>query len=330
MRKKILRISLVVGILLFCLVVYKVGPGQILNYIKRLSWKSFLVLFGLRIIYWILRTFNWKTVARFFDTRQSYFLLFEARIVANAISYLTPSAMLGGEPIRALMMDGTSRRKNIATVVLDKTIEIITMSFFTILAVVIAIICIPMPVQYRILFIVFVVLTIFLCLFLWLKQKQGFFIWIFNVLGKIKIRSRFIERNKEKIRDVDGYISDFYRNHKTKIPLIAFLYSLTFLFWVAEIHVTLLFLKAPGLTLFKSFLVITMGNVALLLPTIPASLGVYEITNVGIFALLGWRADIALSMAIIRRILMLLWTGIGLLAMARNELSLKNGGKLQV
>ena len=108
MRKKILRISLVVGIVLFCLVIYKVGPGQILNYIKRLSWKSFLVLFGLRIIYWILRTFNWKTVARFFDLRQSYFLLFEARIVANAISYLTPSAMLGGEPIRALM--GQERR----------------------------------------------------------------------------------------------------------------------------------------------------------------------------------------------------------------------------
>jgi hypothetical protein len=133
-------------------------------------------------------------------------------------------------------------------------------------------------------------------------------------------RFRFVERNRDKIREIDSYISSFYREHRAKIPLVALLYSVTFLFWAVEIHMTLLFLHVPGLTFVKSLFVITLGNIALLVPTVPASLGVYEITNIGVFALLGWGAAIALSMAIIRRVIMLLWTGIGLLIMAKHQI----------
>jgi len=126
--------------------------------------------------------------------------------------------------------------------------------------------------------------------------------------------------NNPFIRAIDSYISAFYREHRAKIPVAALLYSLTFLFWAVEIHMTLLFLHVPGLTFVKSLFVITLGNIALLVPTVPASLGVYEITNIGIFALLGWGAAIALSMAITRRVIMLLWTGIGLLIMAKHQI----------
>lgn len=221
MRKKILTVTLALGVLLFGFLIYKAGPAQILDRIKALSWKSFLI---------------------------------------------------------------------------------------------------PMPLRLKAVFAGFVGLMLALCLVLLAKQRQGFFIWMVKALGKIRIRFRFVERNMDKIREIDSYISSFYREHRAKIPLVALLYSVTFLFWAVEIHMTLLFLHVPGLTFVKSLFVITLGNIALLVPTVPASLGVYEITNIGVFALLGWGAAIALSMAIIRRVLMLLWTGIGLLIMAKHQI----------
>jgi uncharacterized membrane protein YbhN (UPF0104 family) len=58
-----------------------------------------------------------------------------------------------------------------------------------------------------------------------------------------------------------------------------------------------------------------LGNVAFLLPGVPASLGVYELTNVGVFKVLGWSAGMAVALSVIRRLLALAWTAFGLLAL---------------
>ena len=87
-------------------------------------------------------------------------------------------------------------------------------------------------------------------------------------------------------------------------------------FWVAEIDLTLAALGAPGLTVGRSFLVVTLGAVGLLLPTTPASLGTYEAANLAVFAGLGWSAELSLSLAFVRRFLSLFWAGAGLLCIA--------------
>jgi len=52
-----------------------------------------------------------------------------------------------------------------------------------------------------------------------------------------------------------------------------------------------------------------------MLPGVPASLGVYELTNVGVFKVLGWSAGMAVALSVIRRLLALAWTAFGLLAL---------------
>jgi uncharacterized protein (TIRG00374 family) len=323
MKKRIIRISLVFGALLFAFLVYKAGPSQIFANIKKLTWRSLLVLLGLRLVYWMLRTFNWKMIFECYDRKLSFLHLFGARVADHAVSYLMPSAMMGGGPIRAIMVDGSSKRRSFATVVLDKTIEVFTTAFFIILAVAVAIIRIPMSGTSKSFFTAFAALTLVLCGFLLVKQKRsGLFNWGMDTLARFKIRPKFIGSIRHYLRDIDAHISDFYKNHREKIHWLVILYSLTFLLWTIEIHLTLLFLKAPGITLFKSFLIVALGNVAFLLPTVPASLGVYEITNIGIFALLGMGPGIAMSMVVIRRIISLFWTGVGLLAMLKNQVKL--------
>ena len=125
MRKKVLRIAFIVGILLFFLFIYFIGPSQIWENIKQLSWQSFIILLFLRFVHSFLRTVCWKKIFQQYERKISIFHLFAARLAGDAIGYLTPSAQLGGEPIRAMMVNRSNLEKNLASVIVDKTIEIV-------------------------------------------------------------------------------------------------------------------------------------------------------------------------------------------------------------
>lgn len=324
MKKKILRISWAIGFLLFVLLIYTIGPGQIWEHIKKITWQNFLILLFLRFLHSILRTINWKIVFEQYERKTSFFHLFTAIIAGDAISYLTPSARLGGEPVRAMMVSSSNKRRSLASVIVDKTIEILTMISFTIIGVTIAITQIPMPGKYKFLLIAFVLGAILFAVLILVKQRQGFFTWIINTLERIKIKFKFIEKNRAKVKETDEHISDFYRNHRSIFLIVFLLHSLVFLFWTTEVHLTLLFMGAEGTTFLKSFLIVTLGGLVILLPTIPASLGTYELTYVAIFILLGFGADIGITLTLIRRILVLIWAGAGLLAMLKRQWAVKS------
>ncbi len=323
MRKKILRISLVVGILLFFLFIYFIGPGQIWENIKKLKWQNFLFLLFLRFLHSLLRTVSWKIIFEKYDQKTSFFSLYMARLAGDAIGYLTPSAQLGGEPIRAIMGNESHFEKSFASVIVDKTIEIINQIFFTIIGIIIAITMIPLPGYYEYLLVAFVFGAAFFAVLAFIKQKQGFFIWIIKILKKLKIRFKFIDKRETKIREIDDHISNFYKNHTKIFVFVFILNSFIFLLWTTEIYVTMLFIGTEGVTFIKSYLIVSLGAFMLLLPTMPASLGTYEITYVSIFVLLNLRADKGMTLILIRRVILLIWSGIGLLLL----FSRQRGGK---
>jgi uncharacterized protein (TIRG00374 family) len=329
LSRTVIRLSLLIGLTLFIFAVVRSGPRQMLAALSHLTALQWAVLAVLRFGYWILRTFNWQQVYVRCEARQPFFRLFEARIADNAVGFLTPSAMLGGLPVRALMMAGVDRRRVFASVVLDKTIEIFTLAAATVPAMLAAVLLLPMTLSARLVFGLFIVLATALCLAVLAGQRRGFFLGLFDRLARLGVRPRWAEKNRSALLGIDEAIADFHKNHRRAIPAIAALYLLSYFIWAFEIDMTLRFLGAPGLTLIKSLLVVSLGNVALLLPTVPASLGVYEVTNVGVFAVLGWPARLAIAMSVIRRLLALAWTAAGLAVLARRRrvLGLSKTGK---
>ena len=319
MRKKILRISLVIGVLLLFLFIYFIGPGQIWENIKKLTWQNFLFLLFLRLIHSVLRTISWKIIMDRYERKVPLLAMYTARLAGDAIGYLTPSAQLGGEPIRAMMVNESNLEKSFASVIVDKTVEIANQIVCTIIGIIVALTLIPLPGKYEYVLIAFVMGAVFFVIFALIKQKQGFFIWIINFLKKLKIRFRFIEKREERIREVDAHISDFYKYHKKIFLFVFLLHILIFLLWTTEIYLTLLFIGAEGATFIKSYLIVSLGAFMVMLPTMPASLGTYEITYVSIFVLLNLGADEGMTLILIRRIIMLMWSGIGLLLMTRRK-----------
>ncbi len=317
MKKKIIRVSALIGIGIFVYIVYKIGPLQIWEHIKKITWQNFLILMFLRLFYWVLRTINWKTIFEQYEQDTSLFHMYIARMCSHAVSQLTPSAQVGGEAARIFLVHSSSKKISLASVIVDKTIEYLTVIFFTIIAVAVALTRVPLPGTLKTLFIGFVVGATFFLLFILSKQKKGLFKWIVNALGKIKIRFKFIERNIEKIEETDKHISDFYRKHPRVFLKVFLLYSLLILLWTTEIHLTLVFIGATNISFLDSFLITVLGNLAFMFPLVPASIGVYEVTYVALFALLRKGTDVGLTLVLIRRLIALIWAGIGLLGMLK-------------
>jgi uncharacterized protein (TIRG00374 family) len=315
MKKKIIRISSIVGLGIFVLIVYKIGPDQIWDNIKKITLGNFVILFFMRLFYWVLRTYSWKVILDGYGHRSSFGHLFACRMSSHAISHLTPSATVGGEAARIMMVNSSSKKISLASVIVDKTMEFLSLIAFAIIGVAIAITRIPMPAKYQILMISFVGFITFLLLLITHKQKQGFIGWIFKLLGKIRIKFKFVEKHQKKIKETDEYISEFYRVQRKRFLHVFLLYSLLVLLWTAEIHTTLLFINAKGISFLDSFVIVSLGSIAFAFPIVPASLGVYEATYVGIFALLRLGTDVGLTLVLIRRVIALLWAGIGLLGM---------------
>lgn len=313
MKKKITRLSALIGVLVFAYIIYSIGPKEIWAHITRISVTNFLILVGLRVIYWMLRTINWKVILDSYEGKPSLLQLFAARMCGHAVSQLTPAAQVGSEATRIFMAKCSSRKLSVASVIVDKTIEYITVVLFTIIGVIIVLMRIPLPGKIKTAFIAGVAVASVLLFFFWSKQKKGLLGWIVDSIGKLKIRFKFLETNRAKIDETDEHISDFYRNHRKAFLGTFLLYSLLILLWAVEIHLGLIFIGVKNLSFMDSFLITVLGNLAFIFPFIPGSLGIYEATYIGLFALMGMSAAEALTLVLIRRLIALLLAGLGLL-----------------
>ena len=324
MKQKIVRLAALLGIIIFGFIIYKIGPGEIWRNVTKISLINFLILVGLRILYWLLRTLNWKVILEAYEGKVSLLNLFIARMCGHAVSQLTPTAQVGSEATRIVMADCSSRKVCIASVVVDKTTEFLAIIFFTIIGVAAIFFRISLPGKLKTIFVGGVVIAAFLLLFIISKQKKGLLEWVINIIGKLRIRFKFLEKNREKIRETDEHISEFYRIHRRAFLKAFLLYSLLIMLWVVEIHVGLIFIGVTDISFVDSFLITVLGNLAFIFPFIPGSLGIYEATYIGLFALLGLNVGAALTLVLIRRTIALLLAGLGLLGMLKPVKKKKN------
>ncbi len=328
MKQRIVQLSALLGIVIFGFIIYKIGPQKIWNDITQISLSNFLILIALRILYWMLRTLNWKVVLDAYEGKTSFLHLFIARMSGHAISQLTPTAQMGSEATRIMMAKCSSKKVCVASVVVDKTIEFMAVVFFTIIGVITIFYRTPLPPKLKTIFVVGVLLATLFVLFLLRKQKKGMLKWILDIFAKLKIRPKFIEKHKDKITETDDRISEFYQDHRGSFLKAFLYYSLLIMLWVAEIHLALIFIGEIDMAFLDSFLITVLGNLAFVFPFIPGSLGVYEATYIGLFAILGRAASLALTLVLIRRTMALLLAGLGLLGMLKPGSGIKKKKKV--
>jgi len=314
-RKRILRAVAILSLGCFGYMFLRLGPGQVWDLFRRISWFHWLILLTARLVYWMIRSVNWGLVLRNYGFPAPVVRLFMARVAGHAVNYLTPSARVGGEAVRILILDGIDRSVVLASAVVDKTIEFLVTFLMIGIGVLIAIGRFSLPASQQVI-LVSVTAGAALVLFgLFYIQKRGLFTHILDGLVRLRLRFDFLEKRRAGIHAAETRISDFYRESKPLFSVIFLFYVAMMLLWAMEIRLTFVFLGAPEVGWLKCFLLVMLGSLSYLIPALPASLGVYELTYLSLFALLGIDLQSGLAVILVRRVLGLVWAGLGLFPM---------------
>ena len=316
---KVLRwLGLFLGIGLFLWVLRVSDLAAVWGQIRVLQWRFGLVLLFYIVIFG-LDTLGWQFVLRqHSDSPIRWDRLFRARLAGEAVNYVTPTAWVGGEPVKAALLSrryGVPISDGMASVVLAKTTFTFSMLLFILvgLAVALATHQVP-PALMRWVWFVLPSLSGLLGLFL-LVQFLKPFQRVSSMIGRVL--PGWFGRLGSKVQEWDGAIVSFYRRSPASV---FWSLSFNFLGWmagVAEVYLILSLLKIPvsWTTAFSiEALWVLLRSGAFL---IPASLGASEGFVLLICGSLGVGAVSGLALGLIRRAREITWMGLGLLEFSR-------------
>lgn len=317
MNKKKLKSALnlalaVLGVVLFLFLIKRIGLGNILKNIGDVGlW--FIVVFLVGMGWLFCQSVAWSIIQAAFKP-VPFLALFRARIIADGLNTLLPTANMGGDAARAvLVQDLIPLRQGVPGVIVDKTIEFIASLFYMCASLLISAIFLKIPPSLRATSIAVlgsITAGIFLFVVLQFKGMSGL---IGKAASLIPGGRRWMEAKSAMFAELDGNIRFLYGRSKIRMIAAWILHLIGRLLGAVEVWVVLRAMgRHPSIpqVLFISVIVVIM-NTALFI--MPGQWGVSEGAHVLAGAALGYSASASLSLGIVRRLRKVLVAGIAVL-----------------
>lgn len=315
MIKKLKILSFTVGALLFAFLIYNIGVGNIYDNLLLMGYKFPLIFLPFCLIF-LLDTLGWQYSFNNWSKGIKLKILYPVRWAGEAINILTPTAYVGGEPVKAYILkkyNDIPLNDGLASVVVSKTIMTMAQIVFLIAGIILATHYIVSS-NYLILTVtISILMSIVFLYFLFHWQKRGLFTSIATLLEKFTIKVDYIVKNREKIETLDKTIRFFYEKKKKRFYISFGYYLLAWTAGMFEVYI-ILYLMGYKISFFEALVIESL--VQLLKSCsffIPGSLGVLEGGGALVFTSLGHSMQMGLTYGIFRRLRELIWAGIGLI-----------------
>jgi len=314
------RILLVGGTILFFVLLYRIGIGNVWQNLSLMGW-GFVPVLAQELIAITLNARGWWWSFPPPRPATGAATLLAARLAGDAINNLTPTATVGGEVIRVRMLERYVGATNAwASIAISRISHSAAQVLFIIVGILFVLGDSPLPdgVE-RGLYIFLALLAIGVGLAV-LLQRRGMFVTLASVAKRIGLRlpSRFMA----KLAKLDAEVVRFYQEPRAFFAS-TFCFFLGWLMGVVEVWIVLQFLGIEG----GWQLAITIEVLALALDAalffLPARAGTQEGGFVLMFTLLGLPPAKGLALAIIRRLRQLSWALVGLIVLSRHRAQLR-------
>lgn len=314
MKKTFIALSLIIG-LVGAVFVYQTIDSKVVIDIYKNAPLFLLILYPLIfVLIQIFQTLRWYLVLRSEKQKVPFHRLFSYRLAGYSVSYLTPGAQVGGEPVRAAILkkrEGIRFSKAFSSVIIDKSLEMTFSFFLLVIGAILLLFSISTTKP------VFIIMSLLFILFLlggvvfFYKSMNGesMFSYLFK---KLKIsRIKGFKKYEKELEKTEQYVSEFFKKNK-----IHFFYALliNIILWALMFLEYYLALKILGITstsFTDLFLIITLVGLAFTVP-IPAAIGVLELGQVIIFSALKNPVAIGLALTILIRVRDVIFILIGL------------------
>jgi len=269
-----------------------------------------IILFGSSFLFWNLR---WQYSLRDLQ-KVSYLELLRYLFVGIFFNTITPGAGVGGEPVRAYLLSKKYNKpssKFFGIILGDKSFHLLAYVSFFMFSLIYVIFILELPLTYKIFFgVLFCAMSFVIALF-------GFS--IFNEFGMVRLVRwiyiiPFIKRRYEKREDFDELLSDAFENMGEKFREVIkdkkkFIFGMicSFAFWIATFLVSYFLFIALN-TYVPFILVVVAVSIGYFFGDIspsPGGVGIMEATMLLIYVAMGINPEIALSVALLDRIISL-------------------------
>lgn len=307
-----LIISLIIGSAIFGFFLYKTGfnsIGSLLSNIQPVYLGIYLVITTLAFF---PTAWRWKIILKAHNKKIPFLSVLRYTIAGYTISYITPFEKLGGEPLRAYMLKKEYKvdfKTGSSTIIVDKFVELLGTAFFGLMGLILFLSLPQLPFLYKIIF-GLVILFLFYLLFI---------IYYRIVTGKGSFSSLFISFRLYKIvklkhfvrvlESVEKRMKNFFLEHKKEFLLSCFTYAVYGVLIIFEFKFLLLSFGVD-VSLKTTILALTLWGLAGFIP-VPASLGVLEAGQTGLFSLVEGDARIGFVLSLLIRARALLFVAIG-------------------
>lgn len=314
MAKNIVLFSLLIGIILFVGLIFGAGIEKIIELLLPFSFFKYAAVFFVFFIAFIILTYRWGILLKLKGYNVPFARLFATKTSGYAIDYLTPLSRLGGEPVRAYIL----QRKNkvpfidgLASVIEDKMIEFTASLFFVICGVVLVFMHYTISKNVAILMSSIVALFIFLIsLFYFAMMKQkGFFSLFLKMFQIDKIKG--LSKINKGTEEMEKRISELFRNNKLKV-FACLMISIMESAIIMLIYVLIIYFLGYKISFLEAIVIFSLTALATAFP-IPGALGSFEGFSALSFTLIGLGMSVGIAFSLVSRVMELTMVVIGII-----------------
>jgi hypothetical protein len=294
------------GLVLFVYAVREAGPADIASGIRRVGWGLLPVLLigGLRFV---LRAESWRLCMPP-GVRMPAGRSFSAFLAGDAVGNVTPLGPVASEPAKIfLTRHRLATAEAVASLAIDNTIYAASVMAMIAIGAVVMLTAIPLPFEWQEAAVVTLVALVAGAALGW-RLMQGF--WT----GAPGARPLW----RERLAWLRESVRQFSAGQRKRVARVFGLHMTFHALTVVETYLTLGWLLGDGLPSVSQAIAFAALNraVQVAFKFVPLLVGVDEAASGAFAPLLGVDPATAVSLAVVRKIRVLFWTGVGLLLTA--------------
>jgi glycosyltransferase 2 family protein len=322
-RKAVLRtvLTVVVGLALLGLLIWGADVDQIHDRMDEIGGWAPLVLVPWMFIACV-DALAWRCTLPPPDAARVPFLsLVLVRMAGEAVNSVTPTAAVGGEPVKAHLLRrwGVPASDSLASIVIAKTALTVSQSVFVVLGIA----ALFEHLERRVLgagwVIVLLVATAGFTQGLLRLQRRDPVTTVWSWLRRWLPRSHVLARLEPSVRAIDQRLSDFYHIERAAFWRASLWHLVGWLIGVAEVMLIMTLIGAPIGWLEALIIEALSQPIRAAAVIIPGGLGTQEVGGVALCVFLGMPASDAATLWLLKRGRELVFDGAGLLYLARHS-----------
>jgi glycosyltransferase 2 family protein len=316
MLRRLQLVALALGVAFFAYLIYAIGPAAILRDLRSMGWGLVLIVM-LELTVDAMNTVGWRFTFPRHERHVCFASLYLVRMAGTAFNQAVPSASVGGEPLKAMLLrDSLPLSSAMASVFTAKLTFSIAQGIFAFVGLLLTFhrLHFPRPVLLGLVGALAFVMGL-VGLFFWL-QRRGLFSTTAGIARRLRLPAAWVNLVEHGTSSLDAHIREFLTHRGGDVALSITSHLVGLLIGTLQVYILLGWLGLPA----DAVTCVAVESVAVLIQVVaflvPGLIGVQEGGKVLVFTALGLPAQAGLSVGIAFRLTQIAGITLGLMAFA--------------